>query len=97
MVGLEDGTKSGPRAPAAVKAAAYFVAAEALTNVAKHSGSDRAEVRLARTPGGLTVSVRDEGNGGADEGGGSGLSGMPRRVGALDGTLAVTSPAGGRP
>ncbi|MFE2425870.1 histidine kinase [Streptomyces sp. NPDC059373] len=91
VVGLED----GPRAPAAVEAAAYFVVAEALTNAAKHSGAERAEVRLARTLGGLAVSVRDEGRGGADEAGGSGLLGMQRRIAALDGTVHVTSPVGG--
>jgi signal transduction histidine kinase len=89
----------GPRAPVAVEAAAYFVVAEGLTNAAKHSGSDRAEVWLTRTPKSLRVVVRDEGRSGAEIGGndadGSGLSGMRRRVAALDGTLAVTSPAGG--
>jgi signal transduction histidine kinase len=94
--GLEDGAgEGGPRAPAAVEAAAYFVVAEALTNAAKHSGSERAEVRLARARTGLRVRVRDEGRGGADESGGSGLLGMRRRVAALDGTVGVTSPAGG--
>ncbi|MEY9962562.1 signal transduction histidine kinase [Streptacidiphilus sp. MAP12-16] len=90
-----DGLEDGPRAPAAIEAAAYFVVAEALTNAAKHSGSDRAEVRLARAPGGLTVSARDEGRGGADEASGSGMLGMQRRVAALDGTFTVTSPVGG--
>ena len=95
-VGVEDGgLDAGTRAPAAVEAAAYFVVAESLTNVAKYSGSDRAEVRLARTRRGLTVRVRDEGRGGADESAGSGLLGMRRRVAALDGTFEVTSPAGG--
>ncbi|MBI0376486.1 sensor histidine kinase, partial [Streptomyces albiflaviniger] len=56
-----DGLEDGARAPAAVEAAAYFVVAEALANVAGHSGSDRAEARLARTPSGLCVSVRAEG------------------------------------
>jgi signal transduction histidine kinase len=94
--GLEDAVgDGGPRAPAALEAAAYFVVAEALTNAAKHSGSERAEVRLARAPTGLRVRVRDEGRGGADESGGSGLLGMRRRVAALDGTVGVTSPAGG--
>jgi signal transduction histidine kinase len=94
--GLEDGAgEGGPRAPAAVEAAAYFVVAEALTNAAKHSGSERAEVRLARARTGLRVRVRDEGRGGADESGGSGLLGMRRRVAALDGTVGVTSPVGG--
>ncbi|WP_371566881.1 sensor histidine kinase [Streptomyces canus] len=96
MVGVEDGgLDAGTRAPAAVEAAAYFVVAESLTNVAKYSGADRAEVRLARTRRGLTVRVRDEGRGGADESAGSGLLGMRRRVAALDGTFDVTSPAGG--
>ncbi|MFI6442786.1 histidine kinase [Streptomyces sp. NPDC050759] len=95
-VGVEDGgLEAGTRAPAAVEAAAYFVVAESLTNVAKYSGVDHAEVRLARTRRGLTVRVRDEGRGGADESAGSGLLGMRRRVAALDGTFEVTSPAGG--
>ncbi|WP_406125697.1 histidine kinase [Streptomyces canus] len=95
-VGVEDGgLDGGTRAPAAVEAAAYFVVAESLTNVAKYSGADRAEVRLARTRRGLTVRVRDEGRGGADESAGSGLLGMRRRVAALDGAFEVTSPAGG--
>ncbi|MET8080655.1 histidine kinase [Streptomyces sp. NPDC005303] len=91
----DGGLDAGTRAPAAVEAAAYFVVAESLTNVAKHSGADRAEVRLARTRRGLTVRVRDEGRGGVDEPAGSGLLGMRRRVAALDGTFEVTSPAGG--
>lgn len=64
-----DGLAEGVRAPVAVEAAAYYVVAEALANAAGHSGSDRAEVRLARTPSGLWVSVRDEGRGagGAEE------------------------------
>ncbi|MCX5090637.1 histidine kinase [Streptomyces sp. NBC_00365] len=103
--GLEDGARSGSRAPAAVEAAAYFVVAESLTNAAKHSGSERAEVRLVRHRGGLSVRVADEGRGGAGgtsqafdsggAGGGSGLLGMRRRVAALDGTLLMTSPVGG--
>ncbi|MFF1442103.1 histidine kinase [Streptomyces sp. NPDC058295] len=84
-----------PRAPAAVESAAYFVIAEALTNAAKHSGSDRTEVVLARSRTGLSVRVRDEGCGGVDESAGSGLLGMRRRVAALDGTVRVSSPAGG--
>ncbi|MEU0741278.1 histidine kinase [Streptomyces sp. NPDC006134] len=90
--GLAD---DGPRAPAAVEAAAYFAVAEALTNAAKHSGSSRASVRLERTRTGLRVTVRDEGEGGADETSGSGLLGIRRRVAALDGTVTVTSPEGG--
>ncbi|MFD3379048.1 MULTISPECIES: histidine kinase [unclassified Streptomyces] len=87
--------ETGPRAPAGVEAAAYFTVAEALTNAAKHSGSHRASVQLARSATGLTVTVSDEGHGGADETAGSGLLGMRRRVAALDGTVRLTSPAGG--
>ncbi|MEV8362951.1 sensor histidine kinase [Streptomyces niveus] len=90
------GGEDGPRAPAAVEAAAYFVVAEALTNAAKHSGAQRATVELARGPGVLRVGVRDEGRGGADEGGGgTGLLGIRRRIAALDGTVRVSSPVGG--
>jgi signal transduction histidine kinase len=95
-----DGLADGPRAPAAVESAAYYVVAEALTNAAKHSGADRASVRLTRSGSRLRVLVRDEGRGGADVRpaeveGGSGLLGMRRRVAALDGVFAVTSPLGG--
>ncbi len=84
------------RAPAAVESAAYFVIAEALTNVAKHSGARGAEVRLS-TRGGetLVIEVRDDGLGGADESAGSGLLGIRRRIAAFDGTTELTSPAGG--
>ncbi|MEU7070873.1 histidine kinase [Streptomyces narbonensis] len=87
----------GTRAPAAVEAAAYFVVAEALTNAAKHSGAARASVALRREPAGLRVLVEDAGRGGAEAGerGGSGLTGMRRRVAALDGTVRLTSPRGG--
>ncbi|MER5787320.1 histidine kinase [Streptomyces sp. NPDC001980] len=106
QVALDDGgLDQGVRAPAAVEAAAYFVVAEALTNVAKYSGVTRAEVRLVRARRGLRVRVRDEGRGGAGgtsqafgsggETAGSGLPGMRRRVAALDGTMNVSSPVGG--
>ncbi|MFG3026745.1 histidine kinase [Streptomyces sp. NPDC048254] len=95
-VALDDGgLEQGVRAPAAVEAAAYFVVAESLTNVAKYSGVPRAEVRLVRARRSLRVRIRDEGRGGAVETGGSGLLGMRRRVAALDGTMEVSSPAGG--
>jgi len=87
--------ENGPRPPAAVESAAYFIVAEALTNAAKHSGADRAVVRLTMTATTLRVVVRDEGRGGALEGGGSGLVGMRRRAAALDGGFVVTSPDGG--
>ncbi|MBR7832934.1 sensor domain-containing protein [Actinospica durhamensis] len=62
---VEGFSPDSPRAPAAVEAAAYFVVAESLTNAAKYSGSDHAELTLARTAKGLRVVVRDEGRGGA--------------------------------
>ncbi len=89
--GLDEGT----RAPAAVEAAAYFVVAEALTNIAKYSGVTRADVQLVRVRRGLRVRVADEGKGGVDESRGSGLLGMRRRAAALDGTMKVSSPVGG--
>ncbi|PZF83027.1 sensor histidine kinase [Jiangella anatolica] len=90
------------RLPAALEAAAYFVVAEALTNTAKHSGAEHAEVTVAlRPPTGpdeeeaLVIQVRDDGHGGAAESGGSGLAGIRRRVAAFDGRTEVTSPVGG--
>jgi signal transduction histidine kinase len=81
------------RPPAAVETAAYFVAAEALTNAAKHAGATRIGVHLARENGVLVVEVTDDGRGGADPSG-SGLTGLRHRVEALDGKLTVVSPSG---
>jgi signal transduction histidine kinase len=77
-----------------VETAAYFVVAEALTNAAKHAGGAAATVDLAEDGDRLIVEVRDAGPGGADATG-DGLMGLRHRAAALDGTLAVTSPAGG--
>jgi signal transduction histidine kinase len=82
------------RPPAVVETAAYFVVAEALANAAKHAGATRVAVRLVREPTVLVVEVTDDGRGGADAGG-SGLTGLRRRVEALDGALTVESPSGG--
>jgi signal transduction histidine kinase len=82
------------RAKPPVESAAYFVVAEALANAGKHAGASRVTVRIARTGNILTAEVEDDGAGGADASG-SGLSGLRRRVEALDGTLTVASPAGG--
>jgi signal transduction histidine kinase len=76
------------------EAAAYFVVAEALTNVARHSGAEHAAVSVVHDDGSLLVEVRDDGVGGADSAG-SGLAGLHDRVCSLGGTLAVESPAGG--
>jgi signal transduction histidine kinase len=82
------------RLPYAVEATAYFVVAEALTNVAKHARAGRAEVTARIEDGTLAVQVRDDGVGGARRGGG-GLTGLADRVAAIDGQLRVESPAGG--
>jgi len=85
----------GERPPEPVEAAAYFVVAEALTNVARHSEADHAAVSVVRDDGVLVVEVRDDGVGGAEGRSGSGLAGLRDRVGALGGTLVVESPPGG--
>jgi GAF domain-containing protein len=77
-----------------VEATAYFVVAEALTNVAKHSHADRAAVSAEVENGGLHIEVRDNGIGGA-KAAGTGLVGLADRVAALDGTLRLDSPAEG--
>jgi signal transduction histidine kinase len=82
------------RLPAAVEATAYFVVAEGLTNVVKHSRAERAEVTADVRDGTLRVRVRDDGVGGAQPEG-SGLLGLADRVAALDGRLRVDSPADG--
>jgi signal transduction histidine kinase len=82
------------RPPPVVETAAYFVVAEALTNVAKHAGGAPARVMVSRDARRLLVVVTDEGPGGADANGG-GLTGLRHRVEAIDGTLTVVSPAGG--
>ena len=82
------------RLPRAVEAAAYYVVAEALTNVAKYAQASLAQVRVSRDNGRAVVEVADDGVGGASAGSGSGLRGLADRVAALDGTLAVESPPG---
>jgi signal transduction histidine kinase len=82
------------RFPAEIEASAYFVVAEALTNVVKHSQAERADVVAAVEGGLLRVEVRDDGIGGADPDG-HGLVGMGDRVTALGGRLQLESPASG--
>jgi signal transduction histidine kinase len=74
--------------------AAYFVAAEALTNVAKYARATSAAVTVVRAYGRLTVEIADDGIGGADTRAGSGLRGLADRVEAIGGRLSITSPIG---
>jgi len=82
------------RLPEPVELAAYFVACEALANVAKYARATSATVRVSRRDGRVVVEIADDGIGGADESAGSGLQGLADRVAALDGTLRILSPAG---
>jgi len=92
-VPIDNGVAVG-RLPDAVEATAYFVVAEALTNVAKHARAERAAVTARIEGGTLRLEVRDDGVGGARPEG-SGLVGLADRVAALDGRLRVESPADG--
>jgi signal transduction histidine kinase len=82
------------RFPEEIEASAYFIVAEALTNVVKHAHAERAEVRAAVEDGMLHLEVRDDGLGGADPAG-HGLVGINDRVSALGGRLTIDSPAAG--
>ncbi|MFI8289321.1 sensor histidine kinase [Streptomyces sp. ms191] len=79
----------------AIEGIAYFTVSELLQNVSKHSGARRAWVDVWRSGSRLMLQVRDDGRGGADAGAGSGLAGLTERLDAVDGVLAVDSPAGG--
>ena len=83
------------RPPEPVEAAVYFAVSELLVNVAKHAGATAASVRVHHARGVLTVVVHDDGRGGADPAGGSGLRGTRHRLAAFDGTVQVVSPTGG--
>jgi signal transduction histidine kinase len=88
-------TAIGPgRYPAPVEAAAYYVIAEALANIARHAKASSARVTAYRRNGQLTVQIADDGIGGTPVSGGSGLTGLADRVAALGGTLTVASPPG---
>ena len=84
----------GRAAPVGIEATAYFVVAEALTNVVKHARAQRAEVTACVEGGSLRVSVRDDGVGGARLDG-SGFVGLADRLAVLDGRLRLESPTGG--
>jgi len=82
------------RLPEQVELAAYFVASEALANVAKYAEATMASVRVSRRNGVTLVEIADDGVGGADQSAGTGLHGLADRVAALDGTLRILSPPG---
>lgn len=84
-----------PRPTPAVESAAYFVVAEALTNVAKHAHAENVLITARRDRNTLTLEVRDDGTGGATMVPGGGLAGLVDRIEALDGRLTMSSPKGG--
>jgi signal transduction histidine kinase len=85
-----------PRRPAPViEAVAYFVVSEGLANIAKHSEATEAAIFVQRSGNRLHVIVTDDGVGGADPAGGTGLVGLARRAASVDGTLEIDSPPGG--
>jgi signal transduction histidine kinase len=89
-----DGGVTG-RLETPVESAAYFAAAEAMTNVVRHSGAQSAWVSLRHDGHSLFVMVGDDGHGGADPDAGTGLRGIERRLAAFDGTMTLSSPLGG--
>ncbi|MYZ34696.1 MULTISPECIES: histidine kinase, partial [unclassified Streptomyces] len=79
----------------AIEGIAYFTVSELLQNVSKHSGARTAAVDVWRTEDRLLVQVQDDGRGGARLDGGTGMSGLAERLGAVDGLFVLDSPAGG--
>ena len=90
-VSVELETAVEERLPEPVELAAYFVVAEALTNVARYADASRVTVRAQRVNGRLVVEVSDDGVGGADPSKGTGLQGLADRLAVLDGKLDVRS------
>ncbi|MFG2616177.1 sensor histidine kinase [Streptomyces sp. NPDC048507] len=84
-----------PRLPEPVETTAYFTVTEALANAAKHSGASRVAVAGRVEGDRLTLTISDDGRGGADPGAGAGLAGLADRVAMLRGRLTVSSPLGG--
>jgi signal transduction histidine kinase len=82
------------RLPGSCEITAYYVAAEAFTNAAKHANASAVDILLEEAGGTLTVQVRDDGAGGADARRGSGLTGLRDRVEAVGGSMTVDSPPG---
>ncbi|WUW13098.1 sensor histidine kinase [Streptomyces sp. NBC_01465] len=92
---VELGVDIAVRPSPTVEAVAYFVVSEALANVAKHARADRVSVQLKRVGDLLRVTVTDDGAGGADASRGTGLAGLAKRVGSVDGSIRINSPRGG--
>jgi predicted ATPase/signal transduction histidine kinase len=86
--------RAGGRVPGPCEVTAYYVAAEAFTNAAKHAGASTVDILIEAGDGTLTVQVRDDGAGGADASRGSGLTGLRDRVEAVGGSMTLDSPAG---
>jgi signal transduction histidine kinase len=82
------------RLPGSVELAAYFVASEALANIGKYARASHATIRVMRDDARVTIEIADDGVGGADPAGGSGLRGLGDRVAAVGGSLRVSSPPG---
>ncbi|MCW2913862.1 MAG: two-component sensor histidine kinase [Actinomycetia bacterium] len=78
-----------------IESALYFGVAELVTNAARHANANRARISIARDATGISVEVEDDGQGGASMRAGGGLAGLQRRLAAFDGTVEITSPAGG--
>jgi signal transduction histidine kinase len=93
-VPVELDLRAGARLPERVGVAAYYVAAEALTNAVKHARASVVHLETESAGGALQLWIRDDGAGGADPGRGSGLVGLKDRVEALGGTIIVHSPSG---
>lgn len=83
------------RLPEAVESTAYFIVAEALTNITRHSGATEARVTARQAGDRLVLEISDNGHGGANPALGTGLAGLADRVAAFDGTLTIDSPEGG--
>ncbi|WIM97879.1 sensor domain-containing protein [Actinoplanes oblitus] len=83
------------RLPQPVELAAYYVVTETMTNIAKHSGATTARITGRHHADVLTLEITDNGTGGADQGAGTGMTGLADRIGVLDGRMRVSSPPGG--
>lgn len=83
------------RLPAPVEATLYFAVAEAVANIARHSGAADAEIRIARAGALVLVEISDDGRGGADPAGGTGLTGIADRLAVVGGRMLLSSPPGG--